>query len=121
MNYCERCRILTDADRCPECGNLRLRAPRESDLCMVCEKPAVWSEAVADVLREAAVPEMHRGVLGAGLAMTLGQAAERDRFYVRFADLERAKQAVEDLFAPADDAPAEESTGSTPEETELPG
>ena len=105
MQYCEHCRKPIEGDRCPWCGKKHLRELREDDLCFLEEKELIWSEMLADVLKEQNIPFLQKNVLGAGLTISLGTVRERVRFYVYYRDLEAAEEVVKDLFS----TPFEES------------
>ena len=98
--YCENCYITFEGERCPACGKKRKRGPEPSDPCFLTEKDQIWSEMLADVLEQNGIPFMEKNVLGAGLALKIGPAHERVRFFVRYDQLSEAGKIVEALFSP---------------------
>lgn len=100
--YCEKCSCLFDGNdrNCPVCGSKKIRYPRVDDPCFLVEKEAPWGEMLADVLTRNDVPFRQKPVLGAGLSLRLGQGMERYRFYVPFAEVEKAREMTEVLFGP---------------------
>ena len=97
--YCENCYVTFEEERCPVCGKKRKRGPAPSDPCFLTEKEQIWSEMLADVLEQNGIPFMEKSVLGAGLALKIGPAHERVRFYVRYDQLPEAGKIVEELFS----------------------
>ena len=96
--YCERCRIIFEGDRCPDCRKLRTREAAPDDPVFLTEKGQPFSGMLADVLAQHDIPFVKSGRLGAGLAARVGSMLESERFYVRFADLGRAGDIVDELF-----------------------
>lgn len=98
--YCEKCRNLFEGTNrtCPVCGSRKVRYPRADDPCFLTEKESVWGEMLADVLEKNHVPFLKEPVLGAGIALRLGQGLERYRFYVRHSQLDKARELRGRLF-----------------------
>lgn len=98
--YCEKCRRLfaEEGRLCPVCGSRKVRCPRVDDPCFLVERGAPWDEMLADVLTRNRVSFAREPVLGAGLALNLGQGMERWRFYVPYSQLPRASSLVAELF-----------------------
>ena len=103
MLYCEKCRCAFDGDRCPECGGKkRIREIRDDDLCLLTERDMIWSEVTEDFLRQNDIPFLVKGRMGAGLAINVGPMFEKNRYYVPYAYLEKARDVIEAVFAEAD-------------------
>ncbi len=103
MLYCEKCALLCEHS-CPNCGPKkarRLRAPRADDPVLLCEKQQLWSAMVEDALKDAGIPFLRRNMLGAALTVYVGSGGEVCRYFVNYADYERAAAVVGALF-PAD-------------------
>ena len=77
--YCENCYILFEGKRCPVCGRKSSRGPEPSDPCFLTEKEQIWSDLLADVLKQNGIPFMRENVLGAGLALKTGPLRVPDR------------------------------------------
>ena len=97
--YCENCYILFEGKRCPVCGRKSSRGPEPSDPCFLTEKEQIWSDMLADVLKQNGIPFMQENVLGAGLALKTGPLRERVRFYVLYSQLPEAADIVDGLFS----------------------
>ena len=111
MLYCEKCRMNTEGDCCPECGRKKLREIREDDPCFLIERDAIWSEVVEDFLKENGIPFLTKGKMGAGLAIHVGPMFEKNRYYVPYACLERARELTDALFAGGDTSDGDDESG----------
>ena len=96
--YCERCKHVFEAERCPNCRKGRVRPVRPEDPCYLTERASPWNGMLEDVLRQNDIPFVTSGRLGAGLSTYVGSVREVTRFYVQWSDLERATLIVEALF-----------------------
>lgn len=103
MYYCANCCRLWEEDVCPECGKTPLYAPHPRDFCLLLEKEAMWAQMLQEVLRDQGIPCVHKPMMGAAMAMSVGGALERYQLYVPYENLLEAKIIAEQLF----DAPAE--------------
>ena len=98
--YCENCCILFAENRCPVCGNKKVRIPEPDDYCFLTEKEMIWAGMLEDVLKQNGIPYFTKQMLGAGLALKIGPMSERCRFYVPYSHFQEADELVEALFAP---------------------
>lgn len=96
--YCEKCKHIFEGERCPNCRRGRVRQVKPDDPCYLTEKRSPLSGMLGDVLRQEKIPYMTSGRLGAGLSTYVGFVLEIIRFYVRWADMERAQEIVNGLF-----------------------
>ena len=107
--YCDNCYIVFDGTRCPVCGKKCGRGPEASDPVFLTEKEQIWSDMLADVLKQHDIPFLEKNVLGAGLALKTGPLRERVRFYVLYGQLSEAAEIVEELFSsPVEDGENEQ-------------
>ena len=106
--YCEKCSRVFEGERCPACDRGRVRPVGEDDVCFLAELDYVSSGILEDVLRQEGIPFLKKDVMGAGMAIKVGPMLERSRFYVAYPLLEKAGTVAEDLFAEADEVPADE-------------
>ena len=103
--YCEKCKRIIDAGRCPACGSRKVREPAPDDLCFLTEQDYLSSGILEDMLKQRGIPFLIKNVMGAGLAIKVGPMLDRSRFYVPYSNLKNAEALVEDLFsAPETDA-----------------
>ena len=107
MLYCEKCRAAVPEDRCPICkGTKKLRPIRNDDPCFLTEKDQIWSEVVEDLLKDSGIPYFVKGRMGAGLAISVGPMFEKNRYYVPYECLEKAREAVDSVFS-GEESPAD--------------
>ncbi len=99
--YCKVCGLLFDEEKCPKCGRKSECSAGPDDLCFLTEQEAVWSDMLADVLKQENIPFIPKKVLGAGLAIKTGPMRERVRFFVFFRDLPEATALLKALFSPS--------------------
>ncbi|MBO4230032.1 MAG: hypothetical protein J5938_06760 [Clostridia bacterium] len=102
--YCEVCGRVFDEKRCPKCGRKSVRSVTPDDLCFLTEQEVLWSDMLADVLKQEGIPFTQKKVLGAGLAIKTGPMRERVRFFVFYRQLPEASAIVEELFSQAEEA-----------------
>ena len=98
MLYCENCMTIFDGDHCPDCKATTLRSPEPSDFCFLVEKEVMWGEMLADILKQQQIPFTYKPILGAGLALKVGPAAEQYRFFVPYSHYQQAQEIVEQIF-----------------------
>ncbi len=90
MAYCEKCNLLTEGDRCPRCGNRRLREPREDDFVFLTRRESPWAGLLEDVFSQNGIAFVVKREKGAALAIRTGPAFEGFRFYVPYCQLTQA-------------------------------
>lgn len=95
MNFCERCNIACDDEICPKCGRKKLRTVREDDFCLV----AKVKRAFGDNLKYNLESENIECVLmpyGTGFGARVALPLEDYLLYVRYKDLDYARQILKD-------------------------
>ena len=107
--YCENCMKIIEGERCPECGNKKIRTPEAKDPCFLTETDYLSSGILEDMLKQNGIRYLKKEVMGAGMAIRVGRMLDRSRFYVAYDQLQEAETLAEDLFADADE-PAESIT-----------
>lgn len=98
MSYCQKCHHLTDSDSCSNCGNNKLSAVKETDLCFLIEKQMIWVEMLKERLNSAHIPYECIGNMGAAMAIKVGPYLENYQFYVPYADYQQAKRIIDEMF-----------------------
>lgn len=100
MMYCEHCNRLieTSTEKCPSCGNRSLRQPNAEDYCFLMEQEPMWGEMLADVLKQNGIAFVIQKELGGGLADRVGPILERYYLYVKFGQLDEARNLAAELF-----------------------
>ncbi len=102
--YCEKCSLLFDGDRCPECGGRRIREAKEDDICFLTEKGQFETDMLAEVLEQNHIPFLKKGRRGAALTMMAGAMLESFRIYVACRDHDAARAFVQELFESSPDS-----------------
>ena len=101
--YCTVCkRMLDEVQVCPHCLSTQVRQPKNGDEVFLIDKPMLWKDAIADLLKEEKIPFISRAKLGAGFTMSVGLGQESYRFYVPYEHLLPAQALMEELFAPVE-------------------
>ena len=99
--YCEKCKTVFEAEKCPECGRDKWRVPRGDDACLLCEKQLMWADMLRHALLESGIPSYTQNKYGMGMAIEVGLAAERSKIYVPYSCLGQARDVCEGLFGEA--------------------
>lgn len=104
--YCPKCRIVSDGERCPECGSRKLREPAAEDLCFLTEEDPLMGGMLEDVLRQNGIPALGESNKGAALSVISGPLFEWIRYYVRWEDLDKAREIVNEVLHTAEESDA---------------
>ncbi len=97
--YCEHCQKIFAGDMCPDCHG-KGREAQETDVCFLTERSHPWSDMLVDVLKQADIPCLRQGSLGAGMMMAAGQYLDMESLFVLHKHLEQAKEIMVGLFGP---------------------
>lgn len=99
MNYCRKCHILFEDDRCPRCGNRYVYRPEADDFCFLTEKEFLWAEILEQALKEEGIPVVtDETVVGAWKSKVIDTLGTRHRIFVPFAYLDRAREIEREMF-----------------------
>ena len=91
MKICEKCRAAAPDGVCPMCGKQKhIREARDDDPVFLTESEYIWSRVLEDALTGAGIDFFRHGALGSGVTVSIGDAAERFRYYVNASDYEKA-------------------------------
>ena len=102
MNYCEQCRSLSDAARCPRCKSKKLRAPLAEDFCFFKECDEGTAILLKDVLAQGEIPCVAAPAT-APVGVVLGLFLQNFRLFVPYGCLDRAKEICDAFIAAAPD------------------
>ena len=96
---CTNCHVLCK-EVCPICGkSKRLREPEASDLVFLMTLSSIKSMMFVEPLLDDNGIVYHRvGTLGYGLTSRWGAKGEMYRYYVAYADFDRVRNLVEEIF-----------------------
>lgn len=99
MLYCDNCRLaFGGSSRCPLCGNKDVRIPLPEDFCFLIEIKAMFADMLKSVLDDNNIPSLAPSTIGAGLRVRGGAMFDRIRFYVRYDNLQEAKEIADTMF-----------------------
>lgn len=113
INFCESCHLAFEEERCPNCGNKRVREVQADDFCFLCEQRAMEAAMAETVLRNEDIPVVSIP-RGSGVMSAFAVPLENAALYVPFGMFERAEEIMcnvigtdteafrEDLIAHAD-------------------
>ena len=103
MNYCTKCRIVTEGS-CPVCGRnaSKLRAVEGNDPVLLISCRFQHASMIEPLLNDSGIPCYRDGALGAALSMTFGSFVELYHLYVPYARYNDAHEIISTVFA--DDA-----------------
>ena len=91
MKICEKCRAAAPDGVCPHCGKQKtVKEAKPDDPVLLTESDFIWSHITEDALYEAGIPFLRHATLGSGVTVSIGDAAERFRYFVNASDYERA-------------------------------
>ncbi len=97
--YCSGCQLsFTGEEKCPSCGNRRIREVRPEDICFLTEAEPIPASTLQDVLKQHQIPVLTSSTVGAGMAMKAGNMFERIKFFVRYEHLEKASALVKEVL-----------------------
>ena len=97
--YCPNCQIIfSEAVCCPVCGRKKVRESLPEDICFLTEVTPVFGGMLKDVLEQNEIPVLSNSNIGAGMAMRAGSMFERIKLYVRYDNLQRATEIVNELL-----------------------
>lgn len=102
--YCEECRLMTQEESCPLCGARKLREVRPDDPCFLVSKEVVWAGMLEEVLKDKGIAYAAESDMGYALSLKIGGHNEEFHFYVNYADYDRARALVDELFSASDEA-----------------
>lgn len=98
MKYCENCYCLSTQERCPLCGNKRLRQVREDDFCLLLEENTAYCNMLMEVFKENGI-DYSVIPYGDGTRTRLGLPLENYRLFVPYHAWEEAKELIRQIEA----------------------
>lgn len=101
--YCADCRLMTQEESCPLCGSKKLREVKADDPCFLVSKEVVWAGMLEEVLKGKGIAYSAESDLGYALSLKIGGHHEEFHFYVNYADLDRARALVDELFSASEE------------------
>lgn len=96
MNFCEKCRRVSEQTSCGNCGNRKLRQVREDDFCFLIEESASYCRSLADSLKQRGIPCVELPC-GSGVGTRFAMPLPNRQMFVQFRFLESAKELINDM------------------------
>lgn len=95
MNFCERCNIACNGERCPKCGRKKLRAVNEDDFCLAMQVDRSFGDALKNCLESENI-DCVLMPYGTGVRSEFALPLESYLVYVRYRDLDDVRQRFKD-------------------------
>lgn len=98
--YCEKCKSLTDINKCAFCGNKKVREVKENDTIYLTTKKFTFARMLEDILNKNNIPclKLRQNTVGSFLSPIPTNACEY-KFFVPFGAYEKAKTLLEEYFS----------------------
>lgn len=98
MLFCEKCNFLTPENRCPLCGNKKVRTVCDADFCFFVNLGEFYFEMLESALKEKSIDVVGVPFYPNGVTYgTAGRASGR-KVYIRYKDIEQVNEIYEALF-----------------------
>ena len=95
MLYCEKCRRLCDKSPCPQCGEQKLRTPKENDPVYLVSEDATFSDVIEEILYENGIPCLKEGGRGGSRA---GNLIRTCQLFVPYGAYAKSKELVSNFL-----------------------
>ncbi len=96
--FCEKCNVVTTERNCPSCGNKRLRDVNDEDFCFFVNIEAFYFEMLESTLQDNKIEVVGVPYYSQGVTYASAGRADGRKIYVRYKDIEQAKEICEVLF-----------------------
>ena len=96
MKYCENCNSIVTSERCPACGNKKIREITADDFCFLVE----CAQMLGDMLNDALLEDGIKCALipcGNGIRSKFGLKLDKYKVYVPYAHYEKATEILNAL------------------------
>ncbi len=104
MLYCEKCMSTHYLDRCPFCGNKKVREIRENDAVFLKTEFYPYSGMLESLLKDFGIPCLVlRNDKFLALQASFRTESGEFKFFVPYGALEKAKEVLKDFFDDDDD------------------
>ena len=102
MLFCEKCNLTTTENRCPLCGNKKLRTVQDTDFCFFANLDAFNFTMFENALNNKAIDVVGVPYYPGAVAYGNAGRANGRKVYIRYKDTEQAKDIYETLFGSDD-------------------
>ncbi len=98
MQICTKCKAVAPDGVCPMCDKRKfITEASDDDLVILTSSDYVTSFCIEDILNEAGVKYLKKGVLGSALTVTIGEFSESYNFYVLAKDYDATLPLIPDF------------------------
>lgn len=97
MNYCEKCKLLTEKECCHICRNKSIREVDSDDFCLLTEREQMYGEMLRDALQGEEI-DCVLIPCGNGVRSQFGLSLGRYRIYVPYKSYESSLEILKSLF-----------------------
>lgn len=98
MNYCEKCKIVTNLDVCTNCGNNSLRLVERGDFCFVAELDLLYAKMLQSSLEQQSIPCVLEPIGSVAIAL-YAISAQKAKIYVPYEYYETAVEIKEAYYS----------------------
>lgn len=98
MRFCEKCNYVTGGKICPCCGNKKLRDVTDEDFCFFTKMDAYNYEMFEYTLNDNGIDTVGVPFYMTGVSYAVVGRAEGRKVYIRYKDLEKAKNVFQTIF-----------------------
>ena len=102
MLFCEKCNFITTENRCPVCGNKKVRTVCDTDFCFFVNLDEFHFTMLESALEEKAIEIVGLPFYPRGATYANAGRAEGRKVYIRYKDIEQVRDIYEVLFDSAD-------------------
>ena len=103
MNYCEKCKSLTEEEYCSACGNKKIREVNSDDFCVLTECEQMYGEMLRDALQDEEI-DCVLMPCGNGVRSQFGLPLGKYKVYVPYKHYESSLEILNSFFnAPTTD------------------
>ena len=97
MNYCEKCKSLTEEEYCSVCGNKKIREVSTDDYCVLTECEQMYGEMLRDALQEEEI-DCVLIPCGNGVRSQFGLPLGKYKVYVPYKNYENSLEIFKSFF-----------------------
>ena len=96
MNFCERCNLACDGERCPKCGRKKLRAVTDDDFCLVGKVERLFGDSLKENLESEGI-DCVLMPYGSGVNAKFALPLESYLVYVRYKHSDKVRRIIEKI------------------------
>jgi len=90
--------LTEEQEKCPQCNNKKLRAPKVNDPVYLTTKHALWSGGLEEMLKGNGIPCLRRSTQPIAAAVIMGEIQTTYNFFVPYGAHEKSKELLAGFF-----------------------